>query len=394
MIRSLILKSSAALACAAMALAFVQPVQAASFSFSDSNCDSFTLGGTIPNQTLTCVVSNAPSGCSISGPNTGTTGTPITLTSTCATGSANQWAWTGGTAGNCQGLTSQSCQASSTSSGTVTYTVTARNAVGAAPPSSITVNWSNTPPQAPTGCTLTALPTSLPIGGGSVALTTTCSGGGAPTSYAWTASPTPAGFSATAGFSQTVTISASTFFTVTPSNGGGNGNQATVSVNVATNNPGFCSQYSNVLPIVNATWGQSANWFSTAGGNFGDGNTSVWVIKLTVPAGTPLSAATGSFNVSEYQGPSTIRQMTLSTQACDFRGKDYTGATGPLAVSNGSTGSIIYGVATPFVFGPAGLSAGQTYYINVRNWQLDPSPQSSCAQSTCNAIMNDTAASP
>jgi hypothetical protein len=388
MIRSLILKASAALASTAMVFAFVaSPAQAATFTFNDTNCDSFSLAGSAPSQTLNCIVSNAPSGCTISGPTTGTINVPVTLTATCATGSANAWTWTGG---NCAGLTTQSCAANSGSVGPVPYTVTPRNNVGAGNTAATTVTWSNTPPQAPSGCTLGASTGTLPIGGGAVTLTASCSGGGAPTSYAWTAAPSPtSGFSTTtAGAVQTPTIGATTFFTVTPSNAGGSGNQATVSVNVTTNNPGFCNQFSNVLPIINATWGQAALWQSTAIGNFGDGNTTVWVFKLTVPAGTQNSSYIGRFWALEYQGPTTFRQMTISTQACDFRAKDYTGANGPLAVSNGTTVSVSYGVATPFIFGPAGLTAGQTYYVNVRNWQLDPSPQNSCAQTTCNAIMN------
>jgi len=51
-------------------------------------------------------------------------------------------------------------------------------------------------------------------------------------------------------------------------------------------------------------------------------------------------------------------------------------------------------VATPFIFGPAAFTAGQTYYVNVRNWQLDPSPQNSCLQTTCNALMSDDPATP
>jgi hypothetical protein len=256
-----------------------------------------------------------------------------------------------------------------------------------------TVTWSNTPPAAPTGCSLGANNTNLPVGGGPVTLTATCTGGGAPTSYTWTASPTPGGgFSYTGGSGQTPTIAATTFFTVTPSNAGGSGNQASVSVNVAGTVVGFCNQFPSVLPIVNATWGQQSTWYSTGGGNFGDN--TVWVIKVVVPPGTPNSSIIGRFTVAEYQGPNTFRQMTISTQACDFRQKDYTGVNGPLAVSNGTTTQISYGVATPFIFGPAGLSAGQTYYVNVRNWQLDPTPQLSCGLTTCNALMNNIPATP
>jgi len=391
MTRSLILRTSAALASAAMVLAFAaSPVHAANITLNDSNCDSFALSGTAPNQTLSCIVSNAPSGCTISGPTSGTINIPITLTATCATGSPNSWAWTGG---NCNGQTTQSCAANSASVAQVPYSVAARNNIGAGNTANTTVTWSNTPPQAPTGCSLGADNTNLPVGGGSVTLTATCTGGGAPTGYTWSASPAPtSGFSANGGSGQTPSITATTFFTVTPSNAGGNGNQATVSVNVAGTVVGFCNQYPTTLPIVNATWGQQASFFSTANGNFGDN--TVWLFKLVVPPGTPNSAIIGTFTAAEYQGPNTFRQLTISTQACDFRQKDYTGVNGPLAVSNGTTVSISYGVATPFIFGPAGLSAGQTYYISVRNWQLDPTPQNSCGMTSCNAIMNNTPATP
>lgn len=383
MIRSLILKTSAALSCAAMVFAFAaSPANAASITLNDSSCDSFSLAGTAPNQTLTCVVSNAPSGCTISGPTTGAINVPVTLTAQCSTGSPNAWSWTGG---NCAGVTTQSCAANSASVGAVTYTVTPRNNIGAGNTPSTNVTWSNTPPQAPTGCTLGASNTNLPIGGGAVTLTATCTGGGAPTSYAWTGNnvPTP-----TATNVASTSVTTTTTFTVTPSNAGGNGNTASVTVNVAGNVVGFCGQYSNVLPIVNVTWGIAANWNSSASGSFGAGNSSIWVFRLVVPPGTLGSSYTGRFTVFEFQGPTTFRQMTISTQACDFRNKDYTGANGPLAVSNGTTASVSYGVSTPFIFGPAGLAAGQTYYVSVRNWQLDPSPQNSCLQTNCNALMN------
>ena len=393
MIRSLILRTSAALASAAMVFAFAaSPVHAANITLNNSNCDSFTLSGTAPNQTLTCIVSNAPSGCTISppGPSTGTINTAFTLTATCATGSPNTWRWTGG---NCEGQTAQSCSANSASVGQISYSVTSSNNIGAGNTATTTINWSNTPPVAPTGCSLAASNTNLPVGGGPVTLTASCTGGGAPTGYTWTASPSPtSGFSASGGSAQTPSITATTFFSVTPSNAGGNGNQATVSVNVAGTVVGFCNQYPSVLPIVNATWGQQSTWYSTGGGNFGDN--TVWVIKLVVPPGTPNSSIIGRFTVAEYQGPNTFRQMTISTQACDFRQKDYTGVNGPLAVSNGTTTQISYGVATPFIFGPAGLSAGQTYYVNVRNWQLDPTPQLSCGLTSCNALMNNIPATP
>ncbi len=395
MIRSLVLRVSALLASVAMALAFVSaPVHAASVTLSVAPCDSFTLTGTPPNQTLNCVVSSAPSGCSIQGPTSGTVGTPITLTTVCAQGVPNAWAWTGG---HCQGVTTQSCTGTEGSVGNVTYNVVASNAFGPAPTASTTVSWTNTPPQAPSGCVLSANPSTLPATGGTTVLTVACSGGGPPTNYVW-AGPVPA--SATTVPTQTSQpISQTTTFTVQPSNAGGQGNLATVIVTVGNAAVGFCDGahipgFTGTIPPspTVATWGQAGSWQSSQAGNFGDG--AVWVFKLAVPAGTPNSFVTGRFTVSEYQGAATPRQLTISTQPCDFRLKDYTGVNGPLAVSNGSTAEISYLVGAPFVFGPAGLIAGQTYYINVRNWQLDPSPQASCGQTSCNALMNDQPATP
>jgi hypothetical protein len=395
MIRSRLIRAGAVLTSAATVFAavasvalFSAPSYAAGITLNDSNCDSFSLSGAAPNQVLSCVVSNAPTGCTISGPTSGQINVPITLTAQCATGSPNAWTWTGG---NCANVTTQSCSAVSAAVGQVTYSVTPRNNIGAGNTPSTIVTWSNTPPAAPTGCTLSANPTSLPAAGGQVVLTANCSGGGAPTSYLWTGLVPSSITTTPSQTSQPLTTTSS--FTVLPSNAGGNGNLAQVSVTVGTVVNGFCGNYATVLPTVNATWAQQGGpWLSSQGGPFGDN--TIWVFKLTVPAGTPASGVTGRFTVSEYTGAPTPRQLTISTQACDFRQKDYTGANGPLAVSNGSTASISYAVATPFIFGPAGLTAGQTYYINVRNWQLDPSPQWSCGLARCDAIMNDAPATP
>ncbi len=391
MIRSLILRTSAALASAALAFAFVaSPVHAGTVTLNDTNCDSFTLTGNAGNQTLNCIVSNAPSGCTISGPTTGTINTPITLTAQCATGSPNAWTWGGG---NCAGLTTQSCSAISSTIGLITYSVTPRNNVGAGNTPTKDVSWSNTPPLAPSGCTLGASTTSLPIGGGAVTLTATCSGGGAPTSYAWTGNnlPTP-----TVTNVASTNITATTSFSVTPSNGTGPGNTASVTVNVAGSGLGpECAKFANVLPVVNATWGQQSSWHSQDSGSFGDN--AVWVIKLVVPAGTPNSNSAGSFTTAEFNGPNTPRQLTISTTACDFRPRQYQGINGPLTLcQDGTSCQISYSVSTPQAFGGiAGLTAGQTYYINVRNWSNYPTPGGyDCAQTSCNAIMNHQPASP
>ena len=395
MIRSLISRASAALACGAMAFASVvfvaAPSQAANITFSDPNCSSFSVTGSAPNFTLVC----ATLACSIAAsPSSPTPTQNVQLTANCSP-AATSVTWSLVTVGaGCPAGSATTNPMTITAPGTAVsgcvYQVAAQSGALAGQ-AQTTINWSNTPPAAPTGCTLGASNTNLPIGGGAVTLTATCTGGGAPTSYAWTGNnlPTP-----TATNVSSTSITTTTTFSVTPSNAGGNGNTASVTVNVAGNVTGFCGQYSNVLPIVNATWGGAANWQSTASGNFGSGASTVWVFRLVVPAGTATSSVVGRFTVSEFSGPTTFRQMTISSQACDFRNKDYTGVYGPFSVANGTTARVSYGVAAPFIFGPAGLSAGQTYYVSVRNWQLDPSPQNSCLQTTCNALMSDDPATP
>ena len=246
------------------------------------------------------------------------------------------------------------------------------------------------PPPGQLNCSILGTPSGQVAANSPVSLTMSCSGGTTPYRYVWTpgggtTATLATSVAATTTFSATATdaanVTSTQSVTVTVSSGGG-----------GPGYPGFCGSFQNVLPVVNATWGQAGSYQSSASGNFGDGNSSVWVAKIV--AGAQNSSIIGRFTLSEYQGPSTFRQMTISTQACDFRPKDYSGANGPLAVSNGTTTSISYAVATPFIFGPAGLSPGQTYYISVRNWQLDPFPQNSCNGSTCNALMNHDPALP
>jgi len=148
-----------------------------------------------------------------------------------------------------------------------------------------------------------------------------------------------------------------------------------------------------VIPAngVTAPWATGGSWQSSQNGSFGDN--TVWLFQIT--AGGGASATMGRFTVSEYQGPITSRQMTISSTPCDFRKKDYTGLNGPLSVSNGTTAEIYYGVCTPQLFGgTACMAPGQVYYVSVRNWQTNPTPQASCGQAACNAIMNNQPASP
>jgi hypothetical protein len=138
-----------------------------------------------------------------------------------------------------------------------------------------------------------------------------------------------------------------------------------------------------------SSWTSGGNWLTQA---FGDH--VAWVFQVTAPAGTAQSQILGRFAVSEYQGPPTMRQVSLSRTPCDYRAKDYTGANGPLSISNGTTATIIYGVCTPQFFGgTACLTPGVTYFVSARNWSVDFNNWS-CGQASCNAVMNAQPATP
>ena len=355
----------------------------ATFTFSDQNCSDFAYGGSPGARTLTCVVAGPPT-CTVTGPTTGVINTPITLTAACSP-AATSWTWTGG---NCAG-SSATCAANATQVGSVPYTVQGSNANGPGPVSpTFSVNWTNAL-QAPANCTITANgvnPLGLPIGGGAVNLIAACTSGGAPTLYDWTGGTIAVNNSGSA--TQSTNITGTTIFTVTPKNATGSGNTASVTVNVAVQQAaGLCSQYPDVSPTTVVSWGQAATWTTGASGGFPANR--IWVLQVTVPPSAPNSTTAGRFQVSEYQGLPTTRQLTISSQACDFRFPDYRGVNGPLTWSNGSTATTYFGVVSAGQVGTtgsmAGLVAGQTYYVNIRNWDTDLNAVSCPAGGSCNA---------
>ena len=227
---------------------------------------------------------------------------------------------------------------------------------------------------------------------GSVTLAASCTN--SPTSYTWTGVPSPV-----AGASQTVNVSTTTTFSVTATNASGTSSPASVTVtaNIATPPASsFCGQYPNVQPTIVASWGQGGSWTTGALGGFP--YNGVLVFQFTVPPGAPNSVTAGKLAVSEFQGLATMRQVTISTQACDFRSPDYKGVNGPLTWSNGTTATVSFGVVSPDQVGAtgalAGLVAGQTYFVNVRNWSIDLNGISCPTGSVCNAIINAQPASP
>src|SRR5436190_4888267 len=126
-------------------------------------CTGFTWDGS----KLTCLVTTD---CVISGPTTGTPGSNITLTASCPTSTTITWL-----GGSCVGQTGSSCTANEAGNGPVTYTATGNNSAA----DTHTVTWSNTV-IAPSGCSLSASPSSGGPAAQNVTLTAACSTGTTP----------------------------------------------------------------------------------------------------------------------------------------------------------------------------------------------------------------------
>jgi hypothetical protein len=329
----------------------------------------------------------------------------VTLTETCSP-AATAWTWqlVNGPAG-CPAAPAPNANPALLSPTPATTTTGCLYEVDVTAPQAgsaqVTINWASAPQIAPSGCSLQASPSSLPAGGGNVTLTALCTGGTLPITHTLHGGPFE-GMVLTQNTASSVSSSAAVTATLAVTDHATNSAgfaspdpSAAITVGSSGSMANCTNQGFTVIPgnPINAPWGTGGTWQSGQSGSFGDN--VVWLFTITPPAGTPPTAILGRFAISEFAGPITIRQLTISTTPCDFRTRDYTGANGPIGISNGTTASIIYGVCTPQFFGGnACMTAGTTYYVSAHNWQLDPSPQSSCGQATCNAIMNDQPASP
>ena len=352
--RSFVRPAALALTFAALAIGIAvlppTPAQGATFTFTNTNCSSFAFDPA--TSTLSCVVS-APPVCTVTGPTTGTLGSAITLTASCSP-AATSWTWTGG---NCAGVALQTCPAVESVAVTSTYTVAGTNGTFIGSPSpGYNVAWSNTLPAAPSGCSITSNPASLPATGGSIALTAQCSTGGAVATWTWS------GPTATAsGNTATATLTSTTQYSVQASNAGGSANTS-ITVQVATGGGGgggpiSCSGFNKTITLVE-NWANPVRMYS---GSFG-GNDAL-VVKFTTG---PLTAPgkLGGPTAAEFSGSApSARLMTLSTQPCDF------GAPlGPYSTAMGNTVWISFTVGGTPVSGiyPV-LQPSTTYYVNIMN---------------------------
>ena len=300
-------------------------------------------------------------------------GATIALTATCS-GSPASYTWSA-----CSS-TSAGCLASSSTPGLITYSVVATNASGSSAPATLDVVWRN--PLPPPTCTLSATAqTDPPTVGQPLQLLASCTNN--PTSYVWTGCSSNNNVCVV-----TESAAGSRTYTVVAGNQGGPGAPASITLNWVNSPPvaqDFCGNFPSVLRTT-APW-SNARIVTSSYPNPGFQWNGVWVIGVTVPAGTRASTSPGSVSVAEFGGPPTARDVTISRAACDFRPVDPTGVNGPFVEAIGFTTNSYLTVSSSYP-GAAVLQPGQTYYINVRNRAPDGSITCPSTQQRCDASMD------
>jgi hypothetical protein len=323
-------------------------------------------------------VTALPPSCTLSANNTSPiVGAGILLAATCS-GNPTSYSWTGCTS------TGTTCGATSANPGPVVYSVIAANAGGASAPANLQVNWSAAPPPPPpeakSVCNLIVTsPHQTPVVDSLVVLQASCSGD--PDGYQWTNC-----VSQTNVCQVRWSFPGVQSYSVSASNSGGVGTPATANVNwVASPAPpvGLCGQYPATLYTdFGSSGGLAHSYLSEAGFRWN----GVWTVRFTVPS-TAGASSFGSLQVAEFGGPATYRDTTISTNACDFRPVDSSGANGPLARATGNSTIIpfIIGATTPNY---PGLVPGGTYYLNVRNYLAESNSITCPSPGRCDALVN------
>ena len=302
-------------------------------------------------------------------------GSTLTLTANCANGPTS-YLWTGCTS------TQATCAATRSTQGTATYGLYTANAKGPGAPVIVSIDWvPPAPPPPPSGtipyCSVSPSVKFPPIGS-SVTLTAACTP--AATTLQWQqcdaglANCTALASCGSGSSTCTVTSNSGVLlrYIVTPANSYGTGPWVETGIEWQNSAAfgGFCGQYARVKQF-SIPWGNFARFNTVDYGGFTP--ETVFVVQVAMPA-TPASYAAGGYtSFAEYNGPPTLRHMTLSTSPCDFRSPDPTGATGPLVATQGTATLINWNVGAP----PLSLVPGQVYYFNARNL--------GCAQDTCEA---------
>lgn len=129
------------LAAIGTAIALSPKPDAATFTYTNPACASFTVSGTPPNQTVTCVTSvggGVPVCTPSANPASPAIGQATTVSANC-TNQPSLYMWTGG--GCTASGAGTTCSVMRKRAGTVNFTITASNASGTGPTAQLSVTW-------------------------------------------------------------------------------------------------------------------------------------------------------------------------------------------------------------------------------------------------------------
>jgi hypothetical protein len=366
----------------------------ATVTFNDPNCASWGMTQSGSSFTLTCqalvctVTADKPAPLPTDSPNLTATCTGATVSTTYT------WSKFSGPA-TCPAITGSTATASVAAPGSqqigCVYKVAAVDPTNGSGSGTITLNFSNTPPASPTGCSVqfTAGSASLPQTGGAVTMVGSCTGNvNGNTTYAWTksgsaygsgttatdtlaANPGTSAISWTYAFQATNAGAATTSTTqvVTVAGSGGGGGQIDMTACTAA---GFTGRGLDVaFPVTVGTSISNGALNATPGGTFG--NSDALVVRFTTPA-AGVNDQTLFQPASNPPAQNTAKVYTLGTQPCLFAQNNV--ATGPIlyAIAGSSPAITINNKACPYsptsglcpIFG-AWLQPNTTYYITMTN---------------------------
>jgi hypothetical protein len=414
--------ASLAATLALLTLAAPTPATAASITYSDPQCASFTISSSGPGTfTLTC----AKLSCSIEATGGVTSlllGTGTTLTATCnPVPDQGGYEWTQGDTNspNCPSLPGGSLATQTLSGASVdvsgcVYRVTGTSATNGSGSAAITLGWSASPPPpppaTPTGCVpqiLSTSPSPLTSAGGTVQLDVTGCSPSTGLTYKWFRNGSTTEFSTAKNPTDTLgansgSSSVSTTYQVEVCNGGACTAKIPSSALTATvpgTGPGSGSTNLCAAQGFSKTIYRAWNW-ATEGNLVLDtvtmkdqaGGTGIGTNGILVVEFTPTSPADvdnlARISVTEYPGNSVVTQRTLaiSTQPCDLVGL----VPGP--ATNTTSPKLDYGVGTvtnsAFSGKPKGVAVtpGVQYFINIAGRSgvsaTSPSGSQSCFPSS------------
>ncbi|MEO8485283.1 MAG: hypothetical protein ABI585_03000 [Betaproteobacteria bacterium] len=315
--------------------------------------------------TLTCQVTTD---CVITGAASAAPGSNVLLTASCPTSTTITWS-----GGSCAGITGATCTANEAGTGSVTYTADGNNSA----PDTHAVNWTNST-VAPTGCSLSASPSSGGPAAQNVTLTAACSSGTTPIALAWSGASGTGGCPTTMGtLSTTCTINAvaaNATWNVNFSNSASN-NTKSASYSYSQGGGGSFAGCGGGDLKIDSQWGNlvigTADW-GTFGGN-------IVSVRVQVPTSF-LAGGVRTSSWAEFQDGGAPREAVFSTAACDFSDAN--------ALKLGGWPAHVFGNQVSFKYKPPGssgtaytLTPGSVYYINIRNAYT--SGGNSCTSGSC-----------